>query len=195
MTSIEQKVDRPCGEVKALKKRLEFTIDLTKVEFWTDIGVAPEYDISSFGRVRRKKPRSDGSEFFPKIGVNKQTGYYQVALNGKPYPLHRLLAQTFIPNPENKPFVDHIDGDPLNNSLSNLRWATATENSRNRKKHRNNTSDYTGVSFHRASGKWQAQISIDGKRKSLGYFHTKEEAAAVYEEAAKKEFGEFFCDR
>ena len=63
---------------------------------------------------------------------------------------------------------------------------------RNRKKQRNNTSEYTGVCFDKARGKWQAYIKVDGKKKSLGYFHTKEEAAAVYEEAAQKEFGEFF---
>ena len=91
--------------------------------------------------------------------------------------------------------MDHIDGDPLNNSLSNLRWATATENSRNRKKRKDNTSDHKGVSFHKPRGKWRAYIKVDGKQKFLGYFHTKEEAAAVYEEAAKELHGEFFCSR
>jgi len=176
-------------EVRKLKKTL--ILDITKVEVWTEIDVAPEYDISSFGRVRRKKPRSDGSEFYPKITLDSN-GYYRVVLNRRPHTIHRLLAQAFIPNPANKPFVDHIDGDPLNNNLSNLRWATRTENSRNRKKHRNNTSDYTGVYFDKWNGKWKAQINMDGKRKTLGLFHTPEEASAVYEEAAKEAFGEFF---
>ena len=58
-------------------------------------------------------------------------GYYIVHLDGKAYTLHRLLALTFIPNPENKPEIDHIDGNPLNNDLSNLRWATHKENLNN----------------------------------------------------------------
>ena len=196
MNELKQEIRQLRAEVKELKREVRklkktLILDITKVEVWTEIDVAPEYMISSFGRVRRKKPRSDGSDFYPKPGRDSK-GYIQVALNGKPYLLHRLLAQAFIPNPEGKPFVDHIDGDPLNNCLSNLRWATATENQRNSKKRKDNTSEFKGVSFHKATGKWRVRIKVDGKEKHLGYFHTPEEAAAVYEEAAKKEFGEFY---
>ena len=45
--------------------------------------------------------------------------------------IHRLVAQAFIPNPDNKPFIDHIDGNPRNNNVENLRWVTAKENSNN----------------------------------------------------------------
>ena len=189
MSSIEEKFEQLVERVDDLTEQLE-DLKLELKERWVEIEADPEYDISTLGRVRKRK-----NGFYPKIGLNKQTGYYQVALNGKPYPLHRLLAEAFIPNPENKPWVDHIDGDRQNNCLSNLRWCTRAENNRNKKKYRNNTSDYTGVTFHKETGKWQAQISIDGKRKYLGLFHTKEEAAAAYEKAAKREFGEFFCDR
>jgi len=202
MAELEQKIDQLVEEVKELKhevrelkKRLTFTIDITKVEVWTDISVAPEYEISSFGRVKRKKPRSDGRDFYPKISLHKSKGYYCVTLNGKSYQLHRLLADAFIPNPENKPCVDHIDGNKQNNCLSNLRWATHAENSWNRKKRKDNTSGYTGVSFHKRDGKWQAYIRVDGKRKHLGSFDTPEEAAAVYREAARELYGEFFCER
>jgi len=175
------------AELRAEVNELKQEVAELRAEVWTDISVAPEYMISSFGRVKRKR-----DDFYPKIGLNKARGYYQVKLNGKSYYLHRLLAQAFIPNPENKPQVDHIDGNPQNNCLSNLRWATHAENMRNRKKHRNNTSEYTGVTFDKWSGKWKAQIKINGKNKSLGYFHTKEEAAAAYEAAAKEAFGEFY---
>jgi len=188
MSSIEQEVAELKQEVAELKQEvaeLKQEVAELRAEVWTDISVAPEYMISSFGKVKRKR---DG--FFPKITFDK--GYYRVNLNRKLYYLHRLLAQAFIPNPENKPEVDHIDGNPQNNCLSNLRWCTHAENMRNRKKHRNNTSDYTGVYFDKAAGKWKAYISIDGKKKHLGYFHTKEEAAAVYEEAARELYGEFY---
>ena len=199
MSSIEQKIDQVVEEVKELKREVRelkktLILDITKVEVWTDISVAPEYMISSFGRVMRKKPRSDGSEFYPKITLDSN-GYCQVALNKKRFQLHRLLAQAFIPNPENKPEVDHIDGDRKNNSLSNLRWCTRAENNRNVGKRITNTSGYTGVSFHKASGKWRARIRVDGKQKSLGYFHTPEEASAAYEKAARELHGEFFRER
>ena len=60
-----------------------------------------------------------------------QIGYYMVHLDGKIQTLHRLLALTFIPNPNNKPEVDHIDGNRTNNDLSNLRWVTHKENLNN----------------------------------------------------------------
>jgi len=191
MSSIEQKIDRVVEEVKELKREVRklkkaLILDITKVEVWTDISVAPEYMISSFGRVMRK------NGFMPKITLDRSRGYYRVALNGKLYYLHRLLAQAFVPNPQGKPFVDHIDGDRKNNSLSNLRWCTYAENNRNVGKRITNTSGYTGVTFNKRYGKWQAQIKVDGKNKYLGLFRTKEEAAAAYEEAAKREFGEFY---
>jgi len=177
-------------EVKKLKKRLTFILDITKIEVWTDISVAPDYMISSFGKVRRKKPRSDGREFLPKITFDR--GYYRVTLNGKLYYLHRLLAQAFIPNPEGKPEVDHIDGNPLNNCLSNLRWATHSENQWNRGKQRNNTSDHKGVSFNKRDGKWEAYIYLNGKKKHLGSFGSPEEANATRVKAARELHGEFF---
>lgn len=56
---------------------------------------------------------------------NWKTGYV------RSYPVHRMVAQAFIPNPENKPFIDHIDVNPSNNNVENLRWVTPVENSRN----------------------------------------------------------------
>jgi len=181
LKTIGRLLDDLVTRVEALEEKAE--------EIWVPVKDNWAYFISNKGRVKTY------DDFYPKIWFHKSTGYYQVKLNGKKYYLHRLLAQAFIPNPENKPFVDHIDGDRKNNALSNLRWCTHAENMRNRKKQRNNTSEYTGVSFNKASGKWKAYITVGGKKKYLGRFHTKEEAAAVYREAAKEAFGEFFCER
>lgn len=58
-------------------------------------------------------------------------GYYRYHVNGKTRKIHRMIAETFIPNPENKPTVDHINRDVECNDVSNLRWATDTEQKHN----------------------------------------------------------------
>jgi len=87
------------------------------------------------------------------VGGDK-AGYLAVNLykDKKPYRhrIHRLLGLHFIDNPDNKRCIDHIDRDKLNNSLSNLRWATASENNFNRGKYKlrmNNKYGFTGVTF------------------------------------------------
>ena len=68
----------------------------------------------------------------PLMGHVDRCGYKQILLseNGKTrnYLAHRLIAQTFIPNPDNLPFVNHKDGNKLNNAVSNLEWCTRSEN-------------------------------------------------------------------
>ena len=75
---------------------------------------------------------SDGKIFSPhgrQLSKNtKQSGYIRVYINGKPRLLHRLIAEAFIPNPDNKPEVNHIDGNKHNNDISNLEWCTHHEN-------------------------------------------------------------------
>lgn len=68
-----------------------------------------------------------------RVGGLMSNGYRRVGIKGKTYYVHRLIAETFLPNPENKPFIDHIDRNRANNDVSNLRWATAQENCLNRR--------------------------------------------------------------
>lgn len=63
----------------------------------------------------------------PELGTR---GYRRVNLNGKRYLVHRLVAMAFLPNVNSKPQVNHIDGNKSNNALTNLEWATASENGR-----------------------------------------------------------------
>ena len=79
---------------------------------------------------------TENGDIFDEDGNKKEPlphpkGYLQISLNGKNYLVHRLVAQTFIPNPENKPQVDHINGIKTDCRVENLRWATAHENNSN----------------------------------------------------------------
>lgn len=113
------------------------SVCMTKIESqWVDVeGFEGMYQINSEGELRSLRYRGSG-----RVHILKQTtsrGYKVVNLTkeGKQrvYRVHRLVAKAFLPNPENKPEVDHIDGDRSNNCLSNLRWVSGLENCNNPK--------------------------------------------------------------
>lgn len=75
--------------------------------------------------------------------------------------------------------VDHINGDPSDNRILNLREADESINRRNQRLRSDNTSGHPGIVYHSASRRWVAQICVRGRRKHLGTFHTKEAAVAA----------------
>lgn len=96
--------------------------------------------------------------------------------------LHRHILRLKKGDPR---FGDHINGDCLNNRRSNLRIVTVTENARNAKPYKNNTSGYRGVFWHKREKKWRARL----KRKDLGAYNTPEEANAARLKAEFEEWG------
>lgn len=112
-------------------------------EIWKDIeGFEGIYQVSNMGRVRsldRYIKCGSGVRLMKgqiMLPILKKDGYYQVALwknGGKPKwcTVHRLVAQAFIPNPDCKPQIDHVNTIKTDNRVENLRWATQEENNRN----------------------------------------------------------------
>jgi hypothetical protein len=123
-------------------------------------------------------------------GSLQPSGYILLEINGNTYRAHRV-AWLYMYGEFPDRAIDHIDRDRANNSIANLRLATAQENIRNSGLRTDNSTGYRGVSLDKRSGRYRAYIYLDGKQKSLGYHSTAEDAAAAYNEAAKKLFGEF----
>lgn len=107
------------------------------IEKWSGIKDFPSYEVSNLGKVRRifkdyRTLKIKGKYQEMTLYNNKRNGYVYVWLNenGKGYNkrIHRLVAETFIPNPKNKPQVNHKDGNKQNNHYSNLEWCTNREN-------------------------------------------------------------------
>jgi hypothetical protein len=147
-------------------------------EIWEKIKSCPNYSVSNLGNVR-----NDKSNRVLKNILAVQNPYYRVSLvdyNKRRVikRVHRLMAEVFICNPDDLPFVDYIDRNKLNNNLGNLRWVTKQENLRNRSKSKNNTSGYIGVSRH--GNKFRAQINENKIMIHIGTCSTPEEAAIAY---------------
>lgn len=87
--------------------------------------------------------------------------------------------------------IDHINGNPFDNRLRNLRLATLAQNARNARKNSNNTSGFKGVSFHKVTQKWSASIRIGRRSRHLGLFDSPEEAHGAYMLASSAEYGDF----
>jgi hypothetical protein len=96
---------------------------VSKLEKWITIREHPNYEVSNRGNVRNKR-----NGYILKPQLNRKDGYHRVSLNGKRYYVHRLVADAFFDGEHQEMDVNHIDGNRLNNDLTNLEWCTRKEN-------------------------------------------------------------------
>ena len=129
------------------------------------------------GKNGKQGLRSKGGKFVKNI-LHKSNRYCTLKFKGRTVSYHKvmwILVNGDIP----EGFVlDHIDGNTLNNTVSNLRLVTKRQNDQNKGCHRNGK--LPGASYNKRQRKWLAQIQIDGKGKFLGYFDTEQRAHDAY---------------
>jgi hypothetical protein len=136
------------------------------------------------GVLYRKVNTSPNARAGDKAGTLNGNGRIYTRVNSQKYLSHRIIFLMFygyLPQ-----FIDHIDGNPLNNRIDNLRPVTSAENNRNAKIRKNNTSGVKGVCWYKAGQKWQVQLQVDGGRKFFGYYSDIELAELVAIEARNK---------
>jgi len=123
------------------------------------------------------KWRSSGKGRYKDLSVGgvRKDGYCRIMIDGKRYLSHRL-AFLYIDGEMPNGQVDHIDHNPTNNALSNLRAVTHQENNKNISLAKNNTSGFTGVSWNKKDKRWQAKVQINKKTIFVGGFVNAEEA-------------------
>ena len=121
-----------------------------------------------------------------KIGDEAGTlynGYIRICINYKRYPAHHLVW-LYIYGVFPIKQLDHINHNPSDNRIENLREASQKTNSQNASKSKKNTSGFKGVSWDKEKNKWRARIRINNKNVHLGYFVCLLDAARVYDEKA-----------
>jgi AP2 domain. len=125
------------------------------------------------------------------VGCEYDSGYRYIWFKGRLIGAHRLAwlyMYNYLPDQ-----IDHKDGNPSNNSLSNLRVANQIKNAQNKRHKASCKSGLKGIAYCKYHKKWRAEIGPRKQRKHLGYFNTPEEAHKTYCEAALQMYGGFAC--
>lgn len=143
------------------------------------------------GWLYRKVRTSNRIKLGQRAGTSESNFYISIHVCGFRERLHRLVWIMFNGDIPDGYKVDHKDNDPSNNKIENLRLATSSQNTANRRVSFVSKSGYKGVFFVPHAKKWRTQITMNRQTKSLGYFDTPEKAYEAYKLAAKEIHGEF----
>jgi len=157
------------------------------MEEWRDIpGYEGLYQVSNLGRVKslaRSIVRGNGYKQTFKERILRPgptNGYFTVCINRKSEYVHRLVAITFVPNPNNLREVNHINSDRSDSRVENLEWVSTRDNALHARIRKRNTSIYPGVSWNGKNKRWGTFIKLNGKEKALGMFKNEEDAHQAY---------------
>lgn len=135
------------------------------------------------------KEKRNGANKGLQFGCVTDKNYLRGELNGKSYYIHRLIFlyhHGYLPK-----YIDHIDGNPQNNNIENLRDCSQAQNMQNYKIPTTNTSGIKNVSWARRQKKWHVRIRAGNKDCHIGFFDSKFEAACAAFSARNKLHGEF----
>lgn len=124
------------------------------------------------------------------VGSSRMDGYKMTSADRKKYLVHRLIFlwhKGYMPE-----YIDHIDGNPRNNKIENLRECTLSQNQQNRRIGRDNKTGVKGVSWHKKNQKWRASIRLNKEQIHLGLFEDFDQAVKVIEQARMNMHPEFY---
>ena len=141
------------------------------------------------GKLFWKSPPTASVRVGQEAGYTCDRGYRYVRIEGKSYLAHRLiflLYHGYLPK-----MLDHIDGNPSNNNIDNLREATNSENQRNKRQQKNNTTGFKGVNYNKTVGKYYGQIQKNGKRYNTTLTEDIKEAVRAVEKLRASLHGAF----
>jgi hypothetical protein len=141
------------------------------------------------GALYWKKDKSKILKKGMRSGAQRKDGYRHITLNNRKYLEHRVIW--FMHYQELPECLDHIDGNPRNNKIENLRAAKFSENARNRGKQSNNSSGAKNVSWHKKQNAWRVSFTINKQHKHIGFFRNFEIAKTIAELGRNKFHGDF----
>lgn len=170
---------------------------MSKEKFKDIKGYEGYYQVSNLGNVKsvtRFIKYINGRHRYVNERILKtdktKKGYLLVTLSANginiKHSVHRLVALAFINNNNNKPQVNHIDGNRSNNNVNNLEWVSRRENVSHGVRNRKTSSKYIGVTYRKDSNSWGVSLSIYGKNKYLGVFNNEYDAHKAYLIALEK---------